>query len=164
MSGHRISGVEEGLGPLSMYFVSNVPGSWSHDQDARHSVSVIDIFRSLNQVVENLVNLEWDDDLQYAKFMTALANSIGKGVAQYCDFLEQMFELQSTGALFISLFLLNSMGAINVIVYFKFRKSAKRDFDPERGSGRFKNGEISLQTTLLSSSSSPLRDNDIPTL
>lgn len=60
-------------------------------EDARHSVSVIDIFRSLNQVVENLVNLEWDDDLQYAKFMTALANSIGKGVAQYCDFLEQMF-------------------------------------------------------------------------
>ncbi|KAJ5225105.1 hypothetical protein N7468_006330 [Penicillium chermesinum] len=60
-------------------------------EDSRHSVSVIDIFRSFNQIVENLVNLEWDDDLQYAKFMTALSKSIGKGVAQYCDFLEQMF-------------------------------------------------------------------------
>ncbi|KAJ6015781.1 hypothetical protein N7540_010372 [Penicillium herquei] len=60
-------------------------------EDSRHSVSVIDVFRSFNSVVENLVNLEWDDDLQYAKFMTALSNSIGKGVAQYCESLEQMF-------------------------------------------------------------------------
>ena len=60
-------------------------------EDCRHSVSVIDIFRSFNQVVENLVGLEWDDDLQYAKFMTALSNSIGKGVAKYCEALEQMF-------------------------------------------------------------------------
>lgn len=60
-------------------------------EDNRHSVSVIDIFRSFNQVVENLVQLEWDDDLQYAKFMTALSNSIAKGVAKYCDSLEQMF-------------------------------------------------------------------------
>lgn len=60
-------------------------------EDNRHSVSVIDIFRSFNQVVENLVQLEWDDDLQYAKFMTALSNSIGKGVAKYCESLEQMF-------------------------------------------------------------------------
>lgn len=59
--------------------------------DDRHSVSVIDIFRSFNQVVENLVNLEWDDDFQYAKFMTHLSNSIGKGVATYCDSLEKMF-------------------------------------------------------------------------
>lgn len=60
-------------------------------EDDRHSVSVIDIFRSFNQVVENLVNLEWDDDFQYAKFMTHLSNSIGKGVATYCDSLEKMF-------------------------------------------------------------------------
>ncbi|KAJ5895535.1 hypothetical protein N7495_007226 [Penicillium taxi] len=60
-------------------------------KDSRHSVSVIDIFRSLNAVVENLMGLEWDDDFQYAKFMTALSNSIGKGVAKYCESLEQMF-------------------------------------------------------------------------
>lgn len=60
-------------------------------EDSRHSVSVIDIFRSFSQVVENLIGLEWDNDLQYAKFMTALSNSIGKGVAKYCEALEQMF-------------------------------------------------------------------------
>lgn len=61
------------------------------NKDERYSDSVVDIFRSFNQVVENLVNLEWDDDFQYAKFMTHLSNSIGKGVATYCDSLEKMF-------------------------------------------------------------------------
>ncbi|KAJ6151834.1 hypothetical protein N7470_006962 [Penicillium chermesinum] len=67
-------------------------------EDSRHSVSVIDIFRSFNQIVENLVNLEWDDDLQYAKFMTALSKSIGKGVAQKMDRLtpEQEAALNQT--------------------------------------------------------------------
>lgn len=60
-------------------------------EDYRHSVSVIDIFRSFNQVVEQMISLEWDDDLQYAKFMTALSKSIGKGLSRYCDALEQMF-------------------------------------------------------------------------
>ncbi|EPS30894.1 hypothetical protein POX_b02109 [Penicillium oxalicum] len=60
-------------------------------EDKRHSVSVIDIFRSYNQVVENLIGLGWDDDFQYAKFMTALSKSMGKGVAKYCESLEQMF-------------------------------------------------------------------------
>lgn len=60
-------------------------------ENDRHSVSVIDIFRSFNQVVESMVQLEWDDDLQYAKFMTHLSNSIGKGVATYCESLEKMF-------------------------------------------------------------------------
>lgn len=60
-------------------------------EELRHSVSVIDVFRSFNQVVEQLVQLEWDDDLQYAKFMTALSKSIGKGLARYCESLEQIF-------------------------------------------------------------------------
>jgi hypothetical protein len=60
-------------------------------EDMKHSVSVIDIFRSFNQVVEQLVQLEWDDDVQYAKFMTALSKSIGRGITRYCELLEQMF-------------------------------------------------------------------------
>jgi hypothetical protein len=59
--------------------------------ELRHSLSAIDIFRSFNQVVEQLVQLEWDDDFQYAKFMTALSKSIGRGVARYCELLEQSF-------------------------------------------------------------------------
>lgn len=60
-------------------------------EDYRHSVSVIDIFRSFNQVVDQLVQLEWDDDFQYAKFMTALSKTIGKGVSRYCESIEQLF-------------------------------------------------------------------------
>ena len=60
-------------------------------EEYRHSVSVIDIFRSFNQLVEQITELDWDDEFQYAKFMTALSRSIGKGVSMYCESLEQMF-------------------------------------------------------------------------
>ena len=59
--------------------------------DQRHSVSVIDIFSSFNQTIDRIVQLNWDDDLQYAKFMTALAKVVGTGIARYCDSLEQKF-------------------------------------------------------------------------
>ncbi|KAL4875509.1 hypothetical protein BJY04DRAFT_232594 [Aspergillus karnatakaensis] len=61
------------------------------DENARHSVSVIDIFRSFNQVIEQMTELNWADEFQFAKFMTALSKSIGKGVARYCEAVEQMF-------------------------------------------------------------------------
>jgi SOS response regulatory protein OraA/RecX len=61
------------------------------DENARHSVSVIDIFRSFNQVIEQMAELDWADEFQYAKFMTALSKSIGRGVARYCEAVEQMF-------------------------------------------------------------------------
>ena len=60
-------------------------------EEQRHSVSVIDIFSSFNQTIDRIVQLNWDDDLQYAKFMTALAKVVGLGVARYCELLEQRF-------------------------------------------------------------------------
>ncbi|KAI4123583.1 MAG: hypothetical protein LQ338_005201 [Usnochroma carphineum] len=60
-------------------------------EEQRHSVSVIDIFSSFNQAIDRVVQLNWDDDLQYAKFMTALAKIVGAGIARYCDVLEQRF-------------------------------------------------------------------------
>jgi hypothetical protein len=51
----------------------------------------VDIFTSFNQTIEQIMNLNWDHDLQYAKFMTALSKSIGIGLARYCDLLEQKF-------------------------------------------------------------------------
>ena len=60
-------------------------------EDQRHSLSVIDIFSSFNQTIDRIVQLNWDDDLQYAKFMTALAKVVGAGVARYCEVLEQKF-------------------------------------------------------------------------
>jgi hypothetical protein len=59
--------------------------------DERHSVSVVDIFRSFNQSIDQIVSLNWDDDVQYAKFMTAVAKSIGLGLARYCELVEQKF-------------------------------------------------------------------------
>lgn len=60
-------------------------------EDQRHSVSVIDVFSSFNQTIDRIVQLNWDDDLQYAKFMTSLAKVIGIGIARYCEVLEQRF-------------------------------------------------------------------------
>ncbi|KAF1944615.1 hypothetical protein EJ02DRAFT_83890 [Clathrospora elynae] len=59
--------------------------------DERHSVSVVDIFRSFNQSIEQIVSLNWDDDLQYAKFMTAASKSIGLALAKYCELIEGKF-------------------------------------------------------------------------
>ena len=61
------------------------------NQDERHSVSIIDIFSSFNQTIEKVVQLNWDNDLQYAKFMTALARIVGAGLARYCELVEQKF-------------------------------------------------------------------------
>lgn len=59
--------------------------------EQRHSVSVMDIFRSLKQVINQIVELNWDDDVGYAKFMTTLSKSIGLGLGRYCEILDQMF-------------------------------------------------------------------------
>ena len=59
--------------------------------DERHSVSVIDVFRLLNQTADQIFQLEWDDDVQYAKFMTALSKSFGTGLSRYCEVIEQRF-------------------------------------------------------------------------
>jgi hypothetical protein len=60
-------------------------------EDERHSVSVMDIFRSFNQVVEQVANLNWDDDLTYAKFMTAISKALGNGIVRYCELVDGMF-------------------------------------------------------------------------
>ena len=61
------------------------------DGGGRHSVSVVDIFRSFSEAICQIDQLNWDDDLQHAKFMTALSKSVGAGVAKYCELIEQRF-------------------------------------------------------------------------
>ncbi|PGH31221.1 hypothetical protein GX50_06006 [[Emmonsia] crescens] len=60
-------------------------------QEQRHSLSVVDVFRSFNEVINQIVQLNWDEDVGYAKFMTAISKSIGAGIARYCEVLEQQF-------------------------------------------------------------------------
>lgn len=71
--------------------VRNEDQSRSPSEEERHSNSVLDVFRSFNQVIEQVTKLEWDDDLTYAKFMTALSKSLGNGISHYCEILDQMF-------------------------------------------------------------------------
>ena len=52
---------------------------------------MISVFQAFNQILREVLNLNWDDDLQYAKFMTALARSFGIGLARYCELVEQKF-------------------------------------------------------------------------
>ena len=59
--------------------------------DERHSVSVLDIFTSFNESINRIVKLNWDNDLHYAKFMTAMARIVGNALAHYCDLIEQKF-------------------------------------------------------------------------
>lgn len=72
-------------------FVVRTEGSQVPTEDERHSVSVIDVFRSFSQIVDQISSLNWDDDLSYAKFMTALSKSVGNGISRYCEIVEQMF-------------------------------------------------------------------------
>jgi hypothetical protein len=72
-------------------FIPQITGENTQVEELRHSVSIIDIFRSFNQSIEEIVNLNWDDDLQYAKFMTTMSKAIGAGVARFCELLEQKF-------------------------------------------------------------------------
>lgn len=59
--------------------------------EERHSQSAVDVYRIFNQGIEQIVGLGWDDDLMYAKFMTAMSKSVGRGVARYCELLELKF-------------------------------------------------------------------------
>ncbi|CAK7242935.1 MAG: hypothetical protein STHCBS139747_004438 [Sporothrix thermara] len=59
--------------------------------DERHSVSIIDTFQAFNQTVDQIYQLEWDDDVHHAKFMTALAKAFAAGIGRYCEIVEQRF-------------------------------------------------------------------------
>lgn len=59
--------------------------------DERHTLSVLDIFRSFNQTVDYIRKLEWGDEVQNARFNTALAKTLGSGIARYCEVLEKLF-------------------------------------------------------------------------
>ncbi|KAI5294001.1 hypothetical protein KEM52_004873 [Ascosphaera acerosa] len=59
--------------------------------DDRSTSSVKDIFRSITQLVSQIVELKWEDPVANAKFMSAISKSIGQGLAKYCDIMETSF-------------------------------------------------------------------------
>lgn len=59
--------------------------------DERHSVSIIDIFTLFTQTIDQLQQLEWQDEVHVARFMTALAKTFAAGIGRYCEIVEQQF-------------------------------------------------------------------------
>lgn len=59
--------------------------------EERHSLSIVDTFQAFSQSVEQIYQLEWDDDVHHAKFMTALASAFSASIGRYCEIVEQRF-------------------------------------------------------------------------
>ena len=57
----------------------------------RHSVSIIDVFTLFNQTAEQIFQLGWDNDVHYARFMTALARVFSNGIGRYCELVWESF-------------------------------------------------------------------------
>ncbi|ORY65920.1 uncharacterized protein BCR38DRAFT_456596 [Pseudomassariella vexata] len=57
----------------------------------RHSFSIIDIFKSFNQTADQIFQLEWDNDVHHARFMTTLAKVFANGIAKYCEIVDTRF-------------------------------------------------------------------------
>ncbi|KAI0870038.1 hypothetical protein GGS24DRAFT_125605 [Hypoxylon argillaceum] len=57
----------------------------------RHSHSVIDMFQLFNQTADQVFQLEWDNDVHHARFMTALSKIFANSIARYCEIVDQRF-------------------------------------------------------------------------
>ena len=91
MSSEQIKGWVDNAVKADRFTTRNETPNAIPTEEERHSHSVIDVFRSFNQVVDQISQLNWDDDLSYAKFMTAISKSLGEGLGRYCELLEQIF-------------------------------------------------------------------------
>ncbi|KAI1178709.1 hypothetical protein F4777DRAFT_536469 [Nemania sp. FL0916] len=69
---------------------SQGPEQTSRDAD-RHSHSVIDMFQLFHQTADQVFQLEWDNDVHHARFMTALSKIFANSIARYCEIVDQRF-------------------------------------------------------------------------
>ncbi|KAI0541180.1 hypothetical protein GGR58DRAFT_458273 [Xylaria digitata] len=69
---------------------SQGPEQASRDAD-RHSHSVIDMFQLFHQTTDQVFQLEWDNDVHHARFMTALSKIFANSIARYCEIVDQRF-------------------------------------------------------------------------
>ncbi|KAI5861803.1 hypothetical protein GGS23DRAFT_598205 [Durotheca rogersii] len=68
----------------------NGPGHISLDSE-RHSHSIIDMFQLFHQTADQVFQLEWDNDIHHARFMTALSKIFANSIARYCEIVDQQF-------------------------------------------------------------------------
>ncbi|KAI2464071.1 hypothetical protein F4781DRAFT_91524 [Annulohypoxylon bovei var. microspora] len=69
---------------------SSEPGHISLDSE-RHSHSIIDMFQLFHQTTDQVFQLEWDNDVHHARFMTALSKVFANSIARYCEIVDQRF-------------------------------------------------------------------------
>ncbi|KAG0163815.1 hypothetical protein DFQ28_011189 [Apophysomyces sp. BC1034] len=62
----------------------------SINETAMHSSSIVDLFSMLHQAIDFVQNLQWPNELQRCRFITALSKVIGIAVEQYTYLLEDM--------------------------------------------------------------------------
>ncbi|KAH7100511.1 hypothetical protein BKA62DRAFT_620047 [Auriculariales sp. MPI-PUGE-AT-0066] len=56
-----------------------------------HSSSIVDLFDSLRSPIQFLLDLQWPDEYQEARFFTAISKTISKSLEQYCRRIEELF-------------------------------------------------------------------------
>ncbi|CAH0049492.1 unnamed protein product [Clonostachys solani] len=61
------------------------------DDSERHSVSIIDLFMLFNQSLNQILSLDWGNDEDHARFMTALGKAFSAGLGRYCEIVDQRF-------------------------------------------------------------------------
>ncbi|KIY65186.1 hypothetical protein CYLTODRAFT_357221 [Cylindrobasidium torrendii FP15055 ss-10] len=64
---------------------------WESEGPEGHSTSIVDLFDSLKSPINVLLDLEWEDEYQTARFFTALARTVSKALEQYCRSVESLF-------------------------------------------------------------------------
>ncbi|KAI5815106.1 hypothetical protein BZA77DRAFT_266223 [Pyronema omphalodes] len=87
----KVLGWVEGAVKQDKQMFSATEGPDLTERQERHTSSVVDIFRSFNQSIGFLKELNWQDEYQYAKFMTVMTKILEKGVTRYCEELEYWF-------------------------------------------------------------------------
>ncbi|KAI2618527.1 hypothetical protein GGR54DRAFT_160870 [Hypoxylon sp. NC1633] len=82
--------VEEAIKQDQFQVRGHGPGHISLDSE-RHSHSIIDMFQLFNQTADQVFQLEWDNDVHHARFMTALSKIFANSIARYCEVVDQRF-------------------------------------------------------------------------
>ncbi|OAD78410.1 hypothetical protein PHYBLDRAFT_69648 [Phycomyces blakesleeanus NRRL 1555(-)] len=62
----------------------------SINETAMHSSSIVDLFSMFHQAVDFVQSLQWPNDLQHCRFLTALSKVIGVAIEEYTYTLEDM--------------------------------------------------------------------------
>ncbi|KAI0160320.1 hypothetical protein GGR57DRAFT_457171 [Xylariaceae sp. FL1272] len=82
--------VEQAINQDQFQIRNQHSGQAARDID-RHSHSIIDIFQLFHQAADQVFQLEWDNDVHHARFMTALSKIFANSLARYCEIIDQRF-------------------------------------------------------------------------